>query len=81
MRSLDSGRISAFAQFDTFRSSKSAFLTVWKAYIMGVLEGSSLGEDHRINNVLTKCSNQMIFFRDLCEGYICGLEASRFQTR
>ena len=37
MRSLDPGRISTFARFDTFRSSWSYFSTVWKAYIKGVL--------------------------------------------
>ena len=33
MRSLDLRRMSAFAQFDTFRRSLSDFSTVWKAFI------------------------------------------------
>ena len=54
MRSLDLEKLSAFAKFDTFRSSQLAFSIVWKASIKGVLEGVSLGEDHRIKTLLTK---------------------------
>ena len=42
MRSLDLGRLSAFANFDTLRSSQSEFSSVYKAYIKRVLEGASL---------------------------------------
>ena len=31
-----------------------------------MIEGASLGEDHRINTVLTKCITQTIWF-EMCE--------------
>ena len=68
MWSLDPGRISAFAEFDVFRSPQLDFSTVWKASTKGMLEGASLGEDHRRNNVLTKCSNQTMWFEMFVRG-------------
>ena len=62
MWSLDPGRLSTFAQFNPFGSSWSELSTVWKESINCVIEGSSLGEDHMRNIVLTKCSTQTILF-------------------
>ena len=62
MRSLDPGRLSTFAQFNSFRSSWSYFSAVCKESINGVLEGALLGEDHMRKAVLTKCSTQTIWF-------------------
>ena len=39
MRSLEPGKLSTFAQFDTFRISRSVFLTAWKVSIKGLLVG------------------------------------------
>ena len=61
MQSLDPGRLSAFAHFDTFRSSQSVFYKVCKVSIKGLIEGAPLGEDNSIKNVLTKCITQTIF--------------------
>ena len=62
MQSLYPGRLSAFAQLYTFRRSWSDFLTFCRAFIKGVLEGASLGEDHRRKTVLDKCSTHTIWF-------------------
>ena len=62
IRSLDPGRLSAFAQFDTFRSSWSDLSTFWKDSINLLLEGASLGGYHRRKTVLSKCSTQNIWF-------------------
>ena len=62
IRSLEPGRISTFAPFDTFRSSLSDFSTVWKESIKGVLEVSSLGEDHRRKTVLAKFITHTVWF-------------------
>ena len=60
IRSLDPGRCNTLEQFDTFRSSRSAFSTVWKLSIKGVVEIYYLGKDHRSKAVLIKYSTQTI---------------------
>ena len=70
IRSLDPGKLSSFAQFETFGSSRLAFSIFWKASIKGVLEGTYLVEGHRIKTVLTKFSTQVIWF----EKFVGGVE-------
>ena len=54
MRRFNPGRLSVFAQLDTFRISQSDLSTVCKDPMKGVIEGDSLGEDHMINTIFTK---------------------------
>ena len=61
-QSLDPGRLITFAQFYTFRRSWSYFSTVWKDSIKVVLEGASLGGNHRVNTVLTKCITHIFLY-------------------
>ena len=62
MQSLYPGRLSTFANFDTYRSSWSDFSTFWKVYAKGVKEVYSMGVQYRRNDAPSKCTTQTIWF-------------------
>eukprot|EP00566_Odontella_aurita_P000954 CAMPEP_0113525264 /NCGR_PEP_ID=MMETSP0015_2-20120614/60_1 /TAXON_ID=2838 /ORGANISM="Odontella" /LENGTH=215 /DNA_ID=CAMNT_0000423401 /DNA_START=2603 /DNA_END=3250 /DNA_ORIENTATION=- /assembly_acc=CAM_ASM_000160 len=62
LRSLDSGHHGKYVQFDTFRNSRSAYYSVYRASAVGILEGASIGDDPMKKITLMWCLTQNLWF-------------------